>query len=77
MGVNILVSDNVLDMEGFSFREVIEDSGAKFAAFSISELILLALKLSFGKRLLNDLPFDEEGPEEDPLILASEGLGVK
>ena len=35
------------------------------------------MKLSFGKRLFkDDLPLVEEGPG-DPLILASDGLGVK
>lgn len=64
-------------MEGFSLSEVEEDSGAKIAAFSISELAFLCLKLSFGKRLFkDDLPLDVEGPG-DPLILASDGLGVK
>lgn len=76
-GVNIFVSDNVVATTGFSLGELEEDSGSKFAGFSMSELGFLYLKLTFGKRFFkDDLPLDEEGPE-DPVILASDGLGVK
>ncbi|OMO65162.1 hypothetical protein COLO4_31479 [Corchorus olitorius] len=68
LGINIFVSDNVLEMEGFSLTEVLEeDSGAAFS------IIVLCLKLSFGNRLFKvDFPLDEE----DPQALASDGLGI-
>lgn len=77
LGVNIFVSDNDLEMEGFSRGAVFEVSGARLAAFSISELELRYLKLSFGKRpFKEDLALDKEGPGE-PLVLASAGFKLK
>lgn len=71
LGVKTFVSDNDLEMEGFSRGAIFEASGARLAAFSKSELELRYLKLSFGKRpFMDDLALDKEGLGE-PLVLAS------
>ena len=78
LGVKIFERDKDLDIEGFSCAPFDEPSRARLATFSTSEE-LLWIKLNLGKRLLiDDLPLDEDGPgDPDPLILTSEGLGVK
>lgn len=78
LGVNIFERDKDLDIEGFSCAPFDGTSRARLATFSMSEE-LLWIKLNLGKRLLiDDLPLDEDGPgDPGPLILTSEGLGVK
>ena len=64
LGVNILVRDNDLEIEGFSRWPEEEPSGAAVVPFSIS-VGGRYLKLNFGKMLLmDDLPFDVEDPGE-------------
>lgn len=75
LGVNIFVSDNDLDIEGFSRGWL--PSGTWLATFSISVLEFRYLKLSFGKIPFKvDLPLDVDGPGE-PLVLASAEEAVK
>jgi len=65
LGVNILVRDNDLAIEGFSTMPEEESSGAAVFAFSTSAAGVRYLKLSFGSRLLMaDFPLDVEGPGE-------------
>jgi len=65
LGVNILVRDNDLAIEGFSPMPEEETSGAAVFGFSTSAAGVRYLKLSFGSRLLMaDFPLDVEGPGE-------------
>lgn len=68
-GVIKFLRENVLGIRGFFGATVDEPSSARKTAFSISELVLRILKLSFGRKvLIVDLFFDEEG-RGDSLIL--------
>lgn len=76
-GVNNLVNDHELDMDTFSCGTMTEVSESGKVAFSVSEFMLLNLKLSLGKRfLMDDLPLNEEGLGK-AFGLELEGLGVK
>lgn len=64
LGVNILLSDNDLEIKGFSRGPEEETSRVDAFAFSISASVLF-LKLNFGRMFLNDdLPFDVADPGE-------------
>lgn len=72
LGVKIFVSENDLEIEGFS-RSIDEACGGGMAAFSISKVEIRDLKLSLGNKLFkDDLPFDEEGPGEPPALASTE-----
>lgn len=77
LGVNILESDNDLEIEGFSREIADEPPKARLAAFSLSKVALRFLKLNLGRRLfMDDLPLVAEGLG-DQVALASLGLGVR
>lgn len=74
LGVNSFVRENVLVIEDLSC-DPSGDPKASMAAFSISQLLFLNLKLSLGRRLLIDgLALCDEGSGE-VLNLISVGLG--
>lgn len=76
LGVKSLVKENVLGMRGLSLLPVGEAPNATIAAFSMSKVLFLNLKLSLGRRLfIVVLRFDGEGPEV-PSTLAKLGLGM-
>lgn len=75
LGVKIFVSDNDLEIDGFSLGMLYEESGGRLAAFSKSSVEIRDLKLSLGKRFLkDDFPLDGPG---DPQAFTSLELGVK
>lgn len=73
--VNSFVRENVLGSRRFSHIPVGEPPSAIIAAFSMSEVVLCRLKLSFGRRLfIVNLFFEDEGPG-DELTFPKLGLG--
>lgn len=67
---NNFVKDKFLDILTFPLISDGEPPRARIAAFSISEVLFLNLKLNLGMRLLmDDLPLDE-GLDTDSLYLA-------
>lgn len=74
-GVNSFVRDNVLEIRRFSHILAGESPSAIIADFSMSDVLLWRLKLSFGRRLfMVNLVFDDEGPG-DQLTFTNLGLG--
>lgn len=69
-----MIRDSVLERKGFFCGTLDEPSSARKAAFSISEVVFLNLKLSLGIRALRvDLFLELEGPG-DSLVSMKTGL---
>lgn len=69
LGVNSFVKDKFLDIFALPLISDGEPPRARIAAFSISEVLFLNLKLILGRRDLMDLPLDDEGLDDDSLSL--------